>query len=126
MSQTHTLAVPTRTRALRFSPLVIVILAAGLLALALFQFDGGDTPAPNASAGEAVTSSGLPAPAARPDEAKIAAALAAGVTPGSAGRAGWSGRPDESTVAAAVAPASHGWSGRPDESTTAAAIGRSD
>jgi hypothetical protein len=117
MSQTHAVAIPSRSRGVRwFGPLILVTVVLALVALALVQDDGGKTkPSPTAS-----EFTPPPLATARPDESKVAAAIGAGVTstPSPA-------RPDESKIAPAIGSAFDPAPGvgRPDESNVAAAIG---
>jgi hypothetical protein len=114
MPQAHTLAVPATTRAPRLMPLIVIFTAAALFALAFVIGSGDSTPAPKEAAAAKSSVS-----TARPDESKLAAAIA-GV--GSASPA----RPDESKVAAAIAGVGSTSPARPDESTVAAAISSGD
>jgi hypothetical protein len=134
MSQTHAVALPTRSRLHLLAPLALVVLLLALVTLALVQ-DGGDQVADTSPAaptghiryGDFNPLTGRPHSAplpqasqpqlssARPDESAVAAAIGAGVTPEVA-------RPDESNVAAAIGAGVTPEVARPDESRIAAAI----
>lgn len=75
MPQAHTLTAPTSSRAHRLTPLVVIITAVALFAAALIYATVNDTPAPKHSAVNVSESS---ASTARPDESKVAAAIATG------------------------------------------------
>jgi hypothetical protein len=115
MSQTHAVALPSRSRARWLGPLILVTVVLALITPALVQGDGGQTVSPTTASKYAPP----PLVTPRPDESKVAAAIGAGVTPAPS-----AARPDESEVAVAAAsafdPASEvAW---PGESTSAAAI----
>jgi hypothetical protein len=140
MSQTHAVALPSRSRVYWLAPLVLVTLVLALVTLALVQDDGGDQVAGTSPAaptgairyGDFNPATGRPHSApfpqdsrpplstVRPDESAVAAAIGGGYD-----SAQDVARPDESAVAAAIG-ASHQSAqdvARPDESAVAAAVG---
>jgi hypothetical protein len=141
MSQTHAVAIPSRSRIYWLAPLVLVTLVVALVTLALMQDGGGDQVADTSPAGPTGTihyggfnpATGRPHSAplpqdsrptlstVRPDESGVAAAIG-----GSHDSAQDVARPDESGVAAAIGrgyQSAHDVA-RPDGSGVAAAIGR--
>ena len=124
MPQAHTLTAPTSSRAHRLTPVVVIITAGALFAAALIYATVNDTPTPKHSAVNVSESS---ASTARPDESKVAAAIAADLNSAPA-----SVRPDESKIAAnltfpgiarkAREATGQPASSRPDETAVAAAI----
>jgi hypothetical protein len=104
MSQTHAVAIPSRSRIHRLAPLVLVTLVLALVTLALVQADGGNQVAEKSPAaptgairyGDFNPATGSPSlSTVRPNESAIAAAIGAGVKPEVAGA-------DESSIAAAI------------------------
>jgi len=120
MSQTHAVALPSRSRIYRLAPLVLVALVLALVTLALVQ-DGGrdqvaDTspaiPAAPINYGDFNPATGRPHSAPLPQDIRPPLSTE---------------RPDESVVAASVGgsfDSSH-FAARPDESVVAAAVGES-